>query len=343
MPDLFSTDALVAVIEDLRVPNFGLALRYFPSVIEESSEEIHFDVENRPRRMAPFVSPLVAGQLVASRGFRTDTYKPAYIKDKRPFHPGRAIKRVMGERIGGGELSPAERMDILVAMDLQDQIDGVERRLEWMAAKTLYDGKITVEGAQYPKVTVDFDRHADLTITLSGANRWGEAGIKPLDSLQDYSDAMVKRTGVGISDVIMTIDAWKVFRSDADVKERLDRYRGNSTLQQDAHNREGLIFQGVVDGFNFYTYSGWGIMPGDTEAQEQSLLPAFTVICTAAPAQVEGVRQFGAILDHEALQAMAYFPKSWLEHDPSMRYLLLQSAPLLVPYRVNATMRIKVR
>lgn len=343
MPDIFSTDALVAVIEDLRVPNLGLAGRYFPTMIEEESEEIHFDVENRPRRMAPFVSPLVAGKLVKSRGFSTNTFKPAYIKDKRVFHPGRAIKRVMGERIGGGDLSPAERMEILVAQDLQDQIDGLERRLEWMAAQILYNGKVTVKGDQYPEVVVDFGRSADLSVNLTTTARWGESGVKPLDDLQTWSDKMVQRTGVGISDYTMTIDAWKVFRSDPDVKDRLDRFRGNSTMQQDAHNREGQIFQGLVDGFNIYTYSGWGIEPGTEEAAEQALLPPFTVLGTAAPALVEGVRQFGAILDHDALQAMAYFPKSWVEKDPSLRLLLLQSAPLLVPYRVNSTFRAKVR
>jgi hypothetical protein len=343
MPDIFSTDSLVAVVEDLRVPNLGLAGRYFTNVQQDESEEIHFDIENKPRRMAPLVSPLVAGQLVASRGFRTDTFKPAYVKDKRVFHPGRSVKRIMGEKIGGGELSPEQRIEILVAQDLQDQVEGVERRLEWMAAQILYNGKVTVEAPQYPKVVVDFGRHSDLTISLQADKRWGESGVKPLDDLQDWSDAMVKRTGAGIADVTMTVDAWKVFRSDPDVKERLDRYRGSSTLQQDAHNREGLVFQGVVDGFNIYTYSGWGIEPGDTEAQQAALLPPFTVLCTAAPALVEGTRHFGAILDHDALQAMPYFPKSWLEQDPSMRYLLLQSAPLLVPYRVNATMRAKVR
>ena len=33
-----------------------------------------------------------------------------------------------------------------------------------------------------------------------------------------------------------------------------------------------------------------------------------------------------------------YFTKSWLEEDPSVRWLLLQSAPLVVPYRPNAVL-----
>jgi hypothetical protein len=90
-----------------------------------------------------------------------------------------------------------------------------------------------------------------------------------------------------------------------------------------------------------YTYSGWAIDP--VTGVEVAHLPAGTVIGCAGQNFVEGVRHHGAILDVDCLQAMAYFTKSWTEEDPSMRYMLMQSAPLLVPYRVNATFRATVR
>jgi hypothetical protein len=43
------------------------------------------------------------------------------------------------------------------------------------------------------------------------------------------------------------------------------------------------------------------------------------------------------------MQAMPYFAKSWIEKDPSARVLLMQSAPLPVPYRINASMAATVR
>ncbi|HHN72503.1 MAG TPA: major capsid protein, partial [Thermopetrobacter sp.] len=81
MADLFSTDVLIRVVRDLKAPPQFLLDRFFPIVQTEESEEIHFDVENRTRRIAPFVSPVVAGKVVASEGFETKTFKPAYIKD----------------------------------------------------------------------------------------------------------------------------------------------------------------------------------------------------------------------------------------------------------------------
>lgn len=340
MADLFSTSTLAAVVRDLRTPQTGLLSRYFTGVSVDNTEEIHFDLDNKPRRMAPFVSPLLGGRVVKSRGHQTATFKPAYVKDKRVFTPTRAIKRVMGEKIGGGDFSPEQRMQLLLGMDLEDQLDMIRRRQEWMAAQALYSGSITVSGEDYPTTVVDFGRAAGNTIVKTSGNKWSDAGINPLDDLQDWSDAMVKATGVAMTEVTMTLDVWKIFRKHSEVKTRLDRFRGNSSMQGDAHQKEGLVFQGMVDQFAIYTYSGWVIDP--VSGNENAILPAGTVIGAAGPEYVEGMQHYGAILDHDSLQAQEYFAKSWLEHDPSVRYLLMQSAPLVVPYRVNATLRASV-
>lgn len=337
--DLFTTGTLNAIVADLRVPQTGLLDRYFPGVSLEHTEEIYFDVDTKPRRIAPFVSPLVAGQVVRSRGFQASTFKPAYVKDKRVFTPTRGIKRIMGERVGSTQFSPDQRMQLLVAQDLQDQLEMVRRRLEWMAAQACFAGAVTVVGDNYPSVTVDFGRAAGHTVVKTTGNKWGDSGINPLDDLQNWSDTMVKTAGVAITDVVMTVDAWKVFRANSEVKSRLDRWRGNSTMQQDAHSGEGLIFQGMVDNFAIYTYSGWYVDP--TSGTETAMLPAGTVLCLSN-GKVEGVQCYGAIMDHDALVSMEYYVKSWLENDPSQRYLLMQSSPLVVPYRVNATFRATV-
>jgi hypothetical protein len=169
---------------------------------------------------------------------------------------------------------------------------------------------------------------------LSGGARWGQASINPLNLLQDWASLVLQNEGAMPRDVVMSVDVWKVFRADAEVQKRLDQFRGESTMQRDANMQEGLTFHGVVDGFNIYSYQGWYV---DDNNVEQPILPAGTVIMGSSA--VEGVQAFGAIMDEEAgIQPMAYFPKSWVEKDPSMRILLMQSAPLVVPYRPNATL-----
>lgn len=337
--DIFSTDALAKVVADLRIPAEGLAAKYFTAISQNDTEEIHFDVANRPRRMAPFVSPLVAGKVVKSAGFRTSTFKPAYVKDKRVFSPNRALKRSMGENIGGGDISPAQRMQLLLVSDLQDQLDMLERRLEWMAVQAMVYGAVTVAGDGYPAVVVDFGRAGAHAVVKSNGDKWVDIGVNPMDDLQDWSDTMVKATGAGIVDVVMGLDVWKVFRRNPHVESRLDMMRGHSTMEQNAHQKEGLVFQGMVDNFNVFTYSGWAVDP--VTGVESQIFPAGTVLCNAGDL-VEGTRCHGAILDHDCLAAVSYFAKSWTDKDPSIRYLLMQSAPLMVPFRVNATFRATV-
>jgi hypothetical protein len=227
----------------------------------------------------------------------------------------------------------------LVARDLEDQVGMIQRRLEVMAAEVMRTGKVTVTGDLYPTVVVDFGRDSGLTITLSGSQRWGQSGVKPLDSLQDWSLLVTQKCGAMPIDVLMDVDAWKVFRADPDVKARLDRFRGNSTMVVDAKLGEGGTFMGSIDGFNFWVYASWYVDPVD--GQEKPILPSGTVLLSGP--QLEGVRAFGAIRDEQAgFQAMPYFPKSWLENDPAVRYLMTQSAPLVVPYRVNGCLAANV-
>lgn len=336
--DIFSTGVLARVVAELPPPAPFILNSFFREMQTETSEEIHFDVEKRGRRLAPFVAPIVAGQVVASQGFVTNTFKPAYVKDKRVFTAQRALKRSIGERIGG-DLNPAQRMQALLAGDLQDQIDMLTRRQEVMAVEALYSGGITVKGDQYPETFVNFGRHADLTGALAGAARWGEADVSPLADVQEWSLLVTQHSGTAANIVVMDTKAWALFSADPAVEKLLDRFRGRDQLSASVIG-EGGRFMGSTGDFDIYVYAGWYEDP--VTGDNTPYLPDYTVIITSP--DLEGVRAYGAIQDEEAgLQAMPYFSKSWVEKDPGVRYLLLQSAPLPVPYRVNASLRRKVR
>lgn len=332
--DLFSTNILNAVVQDMKRPASFLLDRFFTRVQTEETEEIHFDVDDGKRRIAPFVSPLVAGKVVASKGFFTKTFKPAYVKDKRVFDANRPFKRWMGEQVGG-TLSPQDRLRAMIAFDLEDQLTMLTRRMELMAAEALRTGKVTVTGDQYPTTVVDFLRDAACTpAALAGTARWGQAAAKPLDDLQTWSLVSLLKAGVGTVDVIMDVDAWIQFRKDAKVETRLNQWRNaNVALATDAIQAEGGTYMGTIDAFNIFVYAGYYV--DDQTGTEGPILPSGTVILTSAA--VEGVRAYGAIKDLKSLQPVPYFVKSWEEEDPSARLLLMQSAPLTVPHRPNAS------
>lgn len=331
--DVFSTNILTGVINSLKPAPQFLLNRYFGTVQTEESEEIHFDVVSRGRRIAPFVSPLVEGQIMESRGHETKTFKPAYLKPKTPFNPRRALKRAPGEPMAGA-YSGQQRMDILVRQDLADHRDQIDRRLEVMASEAMVSGQVTVSGEKYQTVVVNFGRDASLSVVVD----WSGAADK-LNNLQDIAQLILKAEGVGVMDVTMSIDVWKVFRADDTVQKRLDTRRVvDNAMSMDAQIQEGGVYMGTIDGFNIFVYSGWYIDPAD--GQEKPIFPDGTLVMTGAA--LEGVRAFGAIAEatddnNVILRAVPYAPTSWVERDPPMRYVMTQSAPLVVPYRVNAS------
>jgi hypothetical protein len=337
MADLFSTNVVNGVVASLIRPSSFLLDRFFPTVQTDQSEEIHFDMIDKTRRLAPFVSPMVEGKVVASQGFSTKTFKPAYIKDKRVWDGNRALKRSAGEQIGG-TLQPMDRMRALLAQDLQDQLENLQRRQEWMASSVLRTGAVTIVGDQYPSVSVSFGRDAGLTIpALGNTAKWSAAASKPLDNLQAWALLVLKKCGAMPVDVVMDVDTWVVFRDHTQVKDRitLQRRLGEMpSLDQAAQITEGAVFMGNVDGFNIWVYSGWYI---DDAGVEQPILPSGTVIMGTP--QIQGVRAYGAIRDEAAgYQAVPYYVKSWIEEDPAVRFVMMQSAPLVVPTRVNASL-----
>src|SRR4030095_15397254 len=184
-------------------------------------EQIHFDVVQGKRRISPFVSPLVEGQIAATQGIVTNTFTPAYIKDKRVFDMNRPLKRSAGEQIGGS-MSPGERLRALIAYDMQDQLEMLRRRLEVMCGEVLVTGKSTIVGDKYPTVVVDFGRSASHTIIASPL--WSAATPPILNNLHDWAAIVLQDTGVFPRDVIMAQDVWKVFRNDPGVQNILDVY-----------------------------------------------------------------------------------------------------------------------
>lgn len=341
MPDTYSTNALIGIVAGFPPPTAALLDRYFTRVIQDESEEIHFDVIPGKRRVAPFVLPTVEGQVVDAKGHTTKTFKPAYIKDKRVFNPAtQGLKRALGERIGG-ELTPQQRRDAYLAFQLQDQLEMLTRRMEVMASEVIRTGKLTIEGEKYPKVVLDFTRDAALTpAALAGGAKWDQSTAKPLKDLKGWQKLVRQKSGTNPVDVIMGDDAVENFIDHADVKARLDnRNIVGAAMQPGSEVVEGLTFHGVVDRMNIFSYSGWYVDP--LTGTEGEIWPKDIVALTSSA--IEGVRAFGAILDGKAgLKAMPFYAKIYEQDDPSAEFLLMQSAPVIVPTRPDASLAVDV-
>jgi hypothetical protein len=332
-------------VEKLERPSSFLLDAFFGQEQTEDSEEIHFDIDKSKPKLTPFVSPLVAGKVVDDEGFTTKSFKPAYAKDKRRFDPSRPFKRMIGEKIGG-TLSPQQRLEANINRTLSKQLENLTRREEVMASEALRTGRITVTGDEYPTVVVDFQRDPSLTVALAGGSRWGEVGVNALDNLEDWVGRIQEKSGAVGRTVVMDALAWRVFKADPKVEKLLDirRLRDTADLALGpiafGQGNDLARYVGTIGDLDFWVYNDRYVDDNDVV---QKLLPDYTVLL-GSPTQLEGTRCYGAIQDEKAgYRAQRFFSKSWLEEDPAVRWLLLQSAPLIVPYRPNASFCATVR
>ncbi len=332
--DIYQTNVLVGVVESLILPQSFLLDTFFPTEVRSDTEAIAFDNVAGVRRIAPFVSPLVPGKMVESRGFTTKTFTPAYVKDKRVFDPLKPLKRRAGERIGGGDISSAEREQANLQFEMDDQVQMLSRREELMAADAMLDGKVTIDGDGYDAVEVDFARDAALTVALAGGNRWGQAGILPTEDLQTWATLIIQKSGAVPTDIVFTTTAWKHFIADANVTAAIDNRRGgDSRIERGLEVKAGAQFKGVWGSYSLWLYNDWYV--NDAESEVPILADGVVLMGGSGMA---GVRYYGAIKDPVAgYQALRFFPKSWTMQDPAARLLMMQSAPLVAPTRPNGS------
>lgn len=330
---IYDTVALVGTVEQMKPPSSFLLDRFFPRIQTSETEMVAVDVFVGKRRLAAFCSPLVEGKVVEALGYSTNEFKPPYIKQKSRLDPLRPVRRQIGERIGGN-LSAAEREQANLVFELEQHIQMVNRRLEWMAASALVNGSVLVSGEGFPDTTVNFGRDSSLSVTLTGGAKWGQSGVYPSEDIDDWAARVLKASGLVVTDLIFTPSTWKWFRKDPNVLNVvLSPQNAEPTLQVAGNRpRTGGQYRGTWGEYRLWVYFDWYIDPAD--GQEKAMIPDGTVLLVSE--EMRGERAFASIIDPAfSYAALPYAPKSWVTEDPAARWLMVQSAPLVIPTAVN--------
>lgn len=343
--ELWNTHTLLGVYRETdTVQSYWLDL-LFPNEISSTDEYIDFEkIPRVGRKLAPFVAPLAQGRPIYEEGGRVARFRPAYLKPSDPVTPTRALSRRPGTLLSPSQVSPQARYDAIKADILAYHRIAIERRWEWLAAQAIINGKVTVDGDDYPAQLVDFGRAAGHTIVLGSGSRWGENGISILDNIQSWMDTMHTADFGGAPNRLTVGTAvWGVMRKDAEIKAAMDtNYRMNRTvdLQTTGLNTpsEARYVGTLGAGLEVWVYNDYYTVAG--------LVTPFMSskdIVLSGP-NVQGYRCFGAIIDVNAdFQALPVFPRNYIvPGDVAIEQIVTQSAPLMVPVNPNATLKATV-
>ncbi len=335
----YTTHDLLEMVQIFRAPPTFWLDNFFKRQINFQTRYIDFDLVDEGKRLAPFVAPSNQGKVIAKDGYLTKRFAPAYVKPKGVVDPEMLMDRMPGEPYTG-TMSLAARRDAVVAFMTRKYKNQIVRRWEWMAAQAALYGQVTISGEAYPAVTIDFGRAAGQTVVLSGTDLWTNVASTPITDIDEMVTATHALSGYATSGVIMGTSAWTAFIAHASVKLLLETRRG-STSQAETGPGDGTTYQykGKFGDQDVWVYSE--LYEDDTGTSTAFMDPRDVFACSAEGFQ--GVRCFGAILDKKAgYQSVEIFAKMWENEDPSVEYLLLQSAPLMVPKQPNASWRMRV-
>ena len=336
--DIFTTRAMSAALRQDKKANRFLLDLLFGRVEMSNAEYIDIDIVKGKRRIAPFVAPVVEGKAVESRGFTTNSYKPAYIKQKFAT----SADEILNNRSAGEAVyamgTPAQRAAAKLAEELADHEDMVSRREEWMAAQALTSGKVSVVGEGINQV-VDFQLDATHNVTLTGTDLWtDQTNSDPLSDLRTWIKLVLKDSGINPNVFIAGTDVIEALVNHPKVKDLLDTRRVDMGMIDPMELAPGVAYYGTLKSngvtLDVYSYDEWYV---DDNGDEQPMIPAGKFILTSTKADFR--RHYGAIKDLKAgLMAMPRFVKSWENEDPSVRYVLMQSAPLPAPHQIDAVL-----
>lgn len=324
----FETKTLLGVKKQQKPHSTFFRQMFFGREAFSDTKEIAIDKVVPNLRLAPFVSPVVAGKVRKQDGFKTTSYAPPYLKPKDAVEPGNMLYRMAGEA-EGGEMSPAQRHQATVAFLLDDQELAIQRREEQMCVEAVLTGKYQVTGTdEHAEMEIDFNRTAANMVQLTGAARWSQLDKDTTDIaavIATYADLSSGLPGVLIFDKV----GFSKFVKFKGVLDALSKTvaNGNSSLELGPQLKRDVQYKGNYGEYEVYVYAGY--YEADDGAKV-NYLPDDTMILI--PVAYDGVMAYGAIQDSKAnasgVAKAKRWPKNWDNPDPAVEYLMTQSAPL---------------
>lgn len=348
MINIFEPRRMLRVLEELKpVRTFLLDLFFRGETNRFDTRQVDIDIFKGKRTLAPFVSPRREGRAVERIGYTTKTYAPPYIKVFTETTAEDTLRRQPGEAVYSSDpaaSNPQLRAARILGRDLAYLEEQITRREEWMAAEAVSTGMLHVRGEGVDDV-IDFQMAPTHLVTLVGPAAWSDRdNSDPLRDLRKWRRRIIQDSGINPTAMILGQDALDAFLDHPKVLGKLDNRRVEFGRIDPVSLADGATYYGYIKDVNLdiYSYDEW--YADEATGTEKPMVRPDRCILGSARARTS--RNYAVIQDLDAIGsgqfAVPRYPKSWVEKNPSVRRLMLQSAALVVPHQIDAFMSIKV-
>lgn len=341
MIDMFDTRVMLAALEQMPSANTFLRDTFFRNTINFDTRKVDVDVVKGKRRVAVYVKPSAEGHVSDRAGYSTNTYEAPYIKEKRPTTAGDIFKRAAGDNIYSPR-SPQDRANIQLNKDLSELDQMITRSEEIQCSQALFAGAVTVlDESGKTLETIDFGVAATHKLASNaGHTLWSGASLKKtalLKQLRDWRALIIKDSGIAPTDLVMGSSAVDAFLGILDPD---DATAGNSlsSIRVDRGQIDPRLLPNGVTYWGYLKELGCDVWSYDeyyhNGSTDVAIVPVKQIWMGSRNARFD--RLYGAIQEVDNFYAVPRFAKSWKTDDPSVRWVMLQSAPLMVPHQVDS-------
>lgn len=324
---IFDTRTMMAAVEQMHTPSTFLLKTFFSDSETFDTEAVDIDIRKGGRSLAPFVSPKLEGKIRTDLGFQTKSFKPAYIKQKIPTTAEGMFKRAAGQHMYSDQ-TPTDRAAERLGRELSEMNDETTRREEWMAAQALTTGQVHIKGDGIDSV-VDFAMDAAHKIA-SLSVPWSNQNADPLSDIRKWARQVGKKSGRRPTHLVMDGAAQDALMSNKNFMEQLNTRRIDLGAIKPESLPENVVYLGYLNdpGIDLYVYNEQFTDPETKELTP--MIPEGQIIMGSS--NTRNARLYGAIQDVEAIEGglvtAGRYVKSWITPDPSVRWVMMQSAPL---------------
>lgn len=298
------------------------------------TESFDIDFVKGKKKLAPFVAKYKNGVMVERNQITTKNYAPEKIQPMRPLTVETLEQRLAGEAVYS-DRTPADRKAELLAEDLRELKDFVDRRKEWIIAQALTTGgfsaPVMADDGVFDTVTFDYGHTQNDNVTWSNHD-----ASTPLDDLQAMTDTVADGCGEYPTIVVMGATALKDFMASKQVLEALDKRNFTIGVIEPSVKSKHVQFIGKLlrPNVEIYTYAESYV---NDEGVTAKFIPDNKVV-VACDDIFE--MEYGAVTQMENGDFNTYagelVPKYWVNEGDDIANVRVTSKPIPVPFDVNA-------
>lgn len=338
MIDLYKTTSLLKAVNQIKPVHTFLRDTFFPHALNKTllTETVMIDTKKGKRKMAPFVAPHVGGVTMDREGFVTSTITAPKIAPQRATHIDDIIAREFGESIISTK-TPAQRQAGILARDLADLSEMIERREEWMIRELLFNGEVPIKGyidfgnKNFVEQTIKYGDKEEVTPKA----KWNVDTASIIEDLRKWRLDIIQKTGKAPNTLIVASDVVEAILKNKELKDLFDIKNYNLGTMQPKIKSESITYVGSISavGVDIYSYDEWVI---DDTGKEVPMVPAGKVLLGSKNL---GEIRYGLVTQMEKGEFKSYegvkVPKSWSEDNNDTKIIRLTSRPVPVPYDIE--------